>query len=243
MRFMVNLTTVNCNNINIKISDSKHYRNSVISSQLMRKSYLQTTPLASSRRQEDALSVISGQSSQRMRSTGNQKFLNTNVSVRRSQLFDASKYVCEELDAEQIIQLREVFNRWDQDQSGTLAPNELKLALMQYEKNISQTQINQLLGVVDIEEKGEIDFENFISIYKREVILKFINIMYSQYDIKKQGYITVQDLTQFTERKLKKKENEETLIKIIQTVGNGQQITKSQFTAVMLNHFKMLRNS
>ncbi|KAL4491844.1 hypothetical protein ABPG72_006099 [Tetrahymena utriculariae] len=220
-------------------SDSKYFRNSVMSSQLMRKSYLQTTPLTT-RRQEDALSVISGQSSQRMR---DQKFLNTNASVRKSQLFDASKYVCEELDAEEIIQLREVFNRWDHDQSGTLAPNELKLALMQYEKNISQTQINQLLGVVDIEEKGEIDFDNFISIYKKEVILKFINIMYNQYDIKKQGYLTIQDLAQFTERKLKKRESEETLIKIIQTVGNGQQITKNQFITVLLNHFKKLRNS
>ncbi|KAL4444459.1 hypothetical protein ABPG74_016752 [Tetrahymena malaccensis] len=219
-------------------SDSKSNKSSLISSQLMRKSYLQTTPLTN-RRQDDALSAISSQSSQRMR----QKFLNTNASVRKSQLFDASKYVCEELDAEEIIQLREVFNRWDHDQSGTLAPNELKLALMQYEKNISQTQINQLLGVVDIEEKGEIDFDNFISIYKKEVILKFINIMYNQYDIKKQGFITIQDLAQFTERKLKKKESEETLIKIIQTVGNGQQITKNQFIAVMLNHFKKLRNS
>jgi len=39
---------------------------------------------------------------------------------------NASKYVCDELDADEIIKLREVFARWDQDGNGSLSPLEMK---------------------------------------------------------------------------------------------------------------------
>ena len=97
---------------------------------------------------------------------------------------------------------------------------------MQYDKNIPQTLVNVIFGLLDNQGKGAIEFEDFISAFKRKIILDSIEKTYNQYDSEKKGYITLLDLKNFTQRKLKQREEDSLLEQIITTVGTDGKITK-----------------
>lgn len=58
------------------------------------------------------------------------------------------KVVAASLPDEQIHGIKEMFNTWDTDKNGSLTPEELKLGLMNNDKNVSDPDVQLFMDAV-----------------------------------------------------------------------------------------------
>ena len=62
--------------------------------------------------------------------------------------------------------LRETFESYDADGSGCIDGNELRMLMAQLGKDMSEDMANEMISQVDQDGNGEIDFEEFIAMFK-----------------------------------------------------------------------------
>ena len=66
------------------------------------------------------------------------------------------------LSEEEIEEIREAFNLFDTDGSGTIDPKELKAAMQSLGFEAKNQTIYQMIGDIDKDNDGSIDFEEFL---------------------------------------------------------------------------------
>ena len=66
------------------------------------------------------------------------------------------------LSEEEIEEIREAFNLFDTDGSGTIDPKELKAAMQSLGFEAKNQTIYQMIGDIDKDGSGSIDFEEFL---------------------------------------------------------------------------------
>jgi len=85
---------------------------------------------------------------------------NPNQASRRTpQRKPAKTYERPGLSEEEIEEIREAFNLFDTDGSGTIDPKELKAAMQSLGFEAKNQTIYQMIGDIDKDGSGEIDFE------------------------------------------------------------------------------------
>ena len=67
------------------------------------------------------------------------------------------------LSEEEIEEIREAFNLFDTDGSGTIDPKELKAAMQSLGFEAKNQTIYQMIGDIDKDNDGSIDFEEFLN--------------------------------------------------------------------------------
>ena len=88
------------------------------------------------------------------------------------------------LSEEEIEEIREAFNLFDTDGSGTIDPKELKAAMQSLGFEAKNQTIYQMIGDIDKDGSGSIDFEEFLDMMtakmsdkdSREDIMKVFNL-------------------------------------------------------------------
>merc|ERR1719469_268181 len=68
------------------------------------------------------------------------------------------------LNEEEIDEIREAFNLFDTDGSGTIDPKELKTAMQSLGFEAKNQTIYQMIADIDKDGSGEIDFEEFLDL-------------------------------------------------------------------------------
>ena len=81
------------------------------------------------------------------------------ASRRTPQRKPAKTYERPGLSEEEIEEIREAFNLFDTDGSGTIDPKELKAAMQSLGFEAKNQTIYQMIGDIDKDGSGEIDFE------------------------------------------------------------------------------------
>merc|ERR1740129_143319 len=71
------------------------------------------------------------------------------------------------LSEEEIEEIREAFNLFDTDGSGTIDPKELKAAMQSLGFEAKNQTIYQMIGDIDKDNDGSIDFEEFLDMIRR----------------------------------------------------------------------------
>jgi len=66
------------------------------------------------------------------------------------------------LDTEQLDELREAFNLFDTDGSGTIDAKELKAAMRALGFTIKKSEVKEMIAQVDADDSGTIDFNEFV---------------------------------------------------------------------------------
>eukprot|EP00594_Rhizosolenia_setigera_P012537 CAMPEP_0178964972 /NCGR_PEP_ID=MMETSP0789-20121207/15995_1 /TAXON_ID=3005 /ORGANISM="Rhizosolenia setigera, Strain CCMP 1694" /LENGTH=171 /DNA_ID=CAMNT_0020649849 /DNA_START=68 /DNA_END=583 /DNA_ORIENTATION=+ len=102
------------------------------------------------------------------------------------------------LSAEEVEEIREAFNLFDTDGSGTIDPKELKTAMQSLGFEAKNQTIYQMIADIDQDGKGEIDFDEFLDLMtarmsdkdSKEDIAKVFNL----FDDDRTGFITLQNL-------------------------------------------------
>ncbi|KAK7240595.1 calcium ion binding protein [Aureococcus anophagefferens] len=97
------------------------------------------------------------------------------------------------LSEDEIEEIREAFNLFDTDGSGTIDPKELKAAMQSLGFEAKNQTIYQMIGDIDKDNSGTIDFEEFLDMMTakmREDIQKVFNL----FDDDQTGHITLRNL-------------------------------------------------
>ena len=74
------------------------------------------------------------------------------------------------LSEEEIEEIREAFNLFDTDGSGTIDPKELKAAMQSLGFEAKNATIYQMIGDIDKDGSGSIDFEEFLDMMTAKMV-------------------------------------------------------------------------
>jgi len=102
------------------------------------------------------------------------------------------------LDEEQLSELREAFNLFDTDSSGTIDVKELKAAMRALGFTVKKAEIRKMISEIDKDESGTVEFNEFVDMMtgrmaqrdSKEEILKVFDL----FDADKTGKITFRSL-------------------------------------------------
>lgn len=83
------------------------------------------------------------------------------------------------LSAEEIAELREIFNLVDKDGGGTISKGELAELMATLGVRASSEELDVMIREVDIDGNGEIDFNEFVAVMQRRV-----DVPYTAADVK-----------------------------------------------------------
>jgi Ca2+-binding EF-hand superfamily protein len=117
---------------------------------------------------------------------------------KAGEAFDASRYERPGLTMDEIEEIKEAFDLFDSDGSGTIDPKELTAAMVQLGFDAKNQTIYQMVEDLDSDGSGAIDFDEFLDMMtarltdkdSREEIDKIFNL----FDSEKKGKLSVKDL-------------------------------------------------
>ncbi|KAJ2449340.1 hypothetical protein EV183_004949 [Coemansia sp. RSA 2336] len=98
------------------------------------------------------------------------------------------------LTSEQIEELREAFELFDKNGDGTISATELSQVMKQMNQNPTQQEINDMIGEVDEDGNGTIEFDEFVTMMTRhrnsaKITDEQLQAAFARVDVKNQGAI------------------------------------------------------
>lgn len=142
------------------------------------------------------------------------------------------------LSEDEIEEIREAFNLFDTDGSGTIDPNELTTAMKSLGFEAKNKTIYQMISDIDKDGKGEITFEEFLDVMtarigdtdSREDIQKVFNL----FDDDDTGYISLHNLKRVA-KELGETMSDAEILEMIERGDTDQdgQINFDEFYAIM----------
>jgi centrin-1 len=78
--------------------------------------------------------------------------------------FDPSRFVRNGLSEDIILEIKEAFDNYDTDKSGTISINELKEALLGMGIDAKASTLVAMMNEIDKDKSGNIDFEEFFNV-------------------------------------------------------------------------------
>ncbi|KAI6688400.1 hypothetical protein NL676_025228 [Syzygium grande] len=128
-----------------------------------------------------------------------------NAVLRRMRQFRASnklkklalKVIAQNLSAEEIKGLRQMFNNMDTDGSGTITFEEFRTGLSRLGSKLTEPEMRQLMDAADVDKSGTIDYAEFITAtINRHRLEKEDNLLkaFQHFDKDSSGFITRDEL-------------------------------------------------
>jgi len=158
--------------------------------------------------------------------------------MRRSPKRHTKTYERPGLSKEEIEEIREAFNLFDTDGSGTIDPKELKAAMQSLGFEAKNATIYQMIGDIDKDGSGSIDFEEFLDMMtakmsdkdSRADIAKVFNL----FDDNNTGRITIKNLKKVA-KELGETMSEAELMEMIDRADqdNDGEINQEEFYMIM----------
>ncbi|XP_050296365.1 neo-calmodulin-like [Anthonomus grandis grandis] len=159
-------------------------------------------------------------------------------SMKRDSM-DSTAQPEEELSAEHLEEIREVFKIFDKDDDGTISTKELGTVMKALGQNPTEAELLDIITEVDKDGNGLIDFEEFTDVMKN--IIKEcdneddIKGAFRVFDKDGKGYITVKDLMETLSSLGEKipEEQYEDMVRAADLDGDGQ-VTLGDFMEMMM---------
>lgn len=142
------------------------------------------------------------------------------------------------LSADEVEEIREAFNLFDTDGSGTIDPKELKTAMQSLGFESKNQTIYQMIGDIDKDGSGEIDFDEFLDLMTARMSDKDskedIQKVFTLFDDDKTGFITLQNMKRVASE-LGEAMSDAELLEMIERADNDQdgQISFDEFFSIM----------
>ena len=137
---------------------------------------------------------------------------------------------------EQIEEIREAFNLFDTDGSGSIDYKELKTAMKALGFNTNKDDMQKIISEIDADGSGEIEFPEFMqmmtgkmaAVDTREEIMK----LFEKFDAQKKGYIDYGDVKSIA-KQLGENMTEEDLRNMVTQAGTNGRVSAEQFYKVL----------
>jgi Ca2+-binding EF-hand superfamily protein len=161
----------------------------------------------------------------------------------KDQNFNPRMYISNDVNEEDVIDLKEVFDTYDSTEMGVLLPNDIKLFLQQNGFEPNKKTVYEIVAEFDIEETGGISFADFMEAMKTKPLYnetkKDIAAIFRRYDRNGKGYIDLEDLREVN-RHVKENLDDETLKMILKKADSNldNKITFEDFYSVMVRQVK-----
>jgi centrin-1 len=139
--------------------------------------------------------------------------------VTKKDNFNPKDYSVPGLAEKDIKLLKEVFDYYDTDRNGQLAPGEIRAALINGGFHATKETIYDIMAEYDEDERGGLIFEDFLKIMVRGPPHVYeskddIQKIFKLYDKDKKGFIDVEDLRRIVQE-LNEDIDEEIIIEIV----------------------------
>ena len=152
--------------------------------------------------------------------------------------FNAKKFERPGLTEDEIEEIKEAFDLFDTDGSGNIDPKELRAAMQSLGFEAKNQTIYQMIGDIDKDGSGEIDFEEFLDMMtakmsdkdSREDIMKVFNL----FDDDQSGKISLRNLKRVA-KELGETMTDAELLEMIERADNDQdgEINFEEFYSIM----------
>jgi Ca2+-binding EF-hand superfamily protein len=152
--------------------------------------------------------------------------------------FNPKQYERPGLTEDEIEEIKEAFDLFDSDGSGTIDPAELKSAMQSLGFEAKNQTIYQMISDLDKDGSGAIDFDEFLDMMTARMSDKDtkedINKVFRLFDDDKTGYITIKNLRRVA-KELGETMTDEELMEMIERAdsdGDGQ-VSAEDFYNIM----------
>ncbi|CAF1056452.1 unnamed protein product [Rotaria sordida] len=142
------------------------------------------------------------------------------------------------LNSNQLQELRQAFDLFDTDSSGSISVTELQRALHALGVSLSEQEIRQMFSAIDVDKNGRIEFEEFAEIVADTYFRKFsraeILEAFRKLDHNHDGFIEADELKIILDQLGRHFSNEEIhrMIAQVDRDGNGK-ISIEEFAALI----------
>lgn len=142
------------------------------------------------------------------------------------------------LSKEEIEEIKEAFNLFDTDGSGTIDPKELKSAMQSLGFEAKNATIYQMIGDIDKDGSGSIDFDEFLDMMTAKMSDKDskedIGKVFNLFDDDKTGKISIRNLKRVA-RELGETMSDAELMEMIERADTDEdgEINPDEFYAIM----------
>ncbi|KAL8166279.1 hypothetical protein V2J09_007778 [Rumex salicifolius] len=147
----------------------------------------------------------------------------------------ACRVIAEKLSEEEIGGLKELFQKIDADNSGTVTCDELKQSLKRVDSKLLESDIEDLMNAADVDENGTLDYGEFLAatmhLNKLEREENLVQA-FAFFDRDGSGYITIDELEHACKEFGMSDQHLEEMIKEIDQNNDGQ-IDYAEFVAMM----------
>ncbi|CAF4541528.1 unnamed protein product [Rotaria sp. Silwood1] len=108
------------------------------------------------------------------------------------------------LSNRQMKDLRDAFDLFDRDRSGTISLSELKQVLVALNFNPTDSLVRKVMKEMDIDGNGSVEFDEFVKVMKNVYERKFtddeMRRAFKCFDMDNSGYITASELHEVLRR-------------------------------------------
>jgi Ca2+-binding EF-hand superfamily protein len=145
-----------------------------------------------------------------------------------------------QIENEQIEQeIKEIFDYFDQDHSGSIDAEELKNCLKCLGENVVDEEVNDMIAAMDKDNSGTIDYREFLSEmkkrYEKRDVEKELKAVYERFVENNQAFITKEGILKVMNEIFKEGMTSEDADDMIKVVGGDKgYVTYEEFKKVML---------
>lgn len=142
------------------------------------------------------------------------------------------------LTEDEIEELRQAFDLFDTDGSGTIDPKELRAAMQSLGFEAKNQTIYQMIKDIDKDGNGDIDFDEFLDLMTSRLAgsdsKEDVQKIFELFDDDKTGYISLQNLKRVAQE-LGENMDDSELLEMIQRADADQdgQISSEEFLTIM----------
>eukprot|EP00249_Psilotum_nudum_P012010 c23528_g1_i1 orf=199-648(+) len=149
--------------------------------------------------------------------------------------------MAENLNEEQMAELREAFNLFDKDRNGSITMEELGTVMRSLGQNPTKTELQNMINEVDVDGNGTVDFSEFLSLMAAKMKdtdpEEELKEAFKVFDQDHNGYITASELSHVMINLGEKLTEEEVwqMIREADADGDGQ-VNYDEFVRMMGQH-------
>lgn len=157
-------------------------------------------------------------------------------------VFNALDYLRPGLTEDDIEEIKEAFDLFDSDGSGTVEPRELKSAMQSLGFEAKGSTMFHVVTELDKDGSGAIDFEEFIGMMSSKLsdheTKEEIRSIFTLFDVDKTGHINIKNLKKIA-RDLGETVDDDELLDLIRKAdsNNDGQVSFDDFYSVMTKKF------